>query len=165
MIDERKRMPLEELQQTQEYRALTGKQQAFVDTYVAGGLLNNHYDPIESVLMAYNCKTRESARTMSYAVVQNIRVIAVLNRHFNTAPVEEFLVLLDRAINNKHLSIAQLQALRLKCDILGFANRLPTENAPTGVIPKDVLEATEAARKAQRKPRTVKPKPSTFEHF
>jgi hypothetical protein len=165
MIDERKRMPLEELKQTPEYRRLTGKQQMFIETYVAGGLLTGHYDPIEAVLTAYVCKSRETARTMSYAVTQNIRVIAVLNRHFNTAPVEDFLVLLDRAINNKHLSIAQLQALRLKCDILGFANRLPTENAPTGVIPKDVLEATEAARKAQRKPRTPRKSPTLFESF
>lgn len=157
MIDERKRMPLDALQKTQEYSRLTGKQQMFIDTYVAGGLLDGHYDPIEAVLAAYHCKSREIARTMSYATTQNIRVVAVLNRHFNTAPIEDFLVMIDRAVRNKNLTMAQLGALKLKCSLLGIANRLPDDNTPAGVIPQDVLDADEAARKAKRKPRTPKP--------
>jgi hypothetical protein len=156
MADERVRMSLEEVQKTEEYAKLTGKQQMFIDTYVAGGLLNGHYDSIEAALTAYACKTREVARIMSYSVMQNIRIIAVLNRHFNKAPIAEFIALIDKAINNKHVSMAQVMALRLKCEVMGYANRLPTDKAPSGVIPKDVIEAEEAHRKATRKPREPK---------
>ena len=161
MIDESERLPLAEIEKTKEYQRLTPKQRLFVASYCEGGLVDGNYDPVAATRTAYACKSAEVARIMSYSIMQNIRIIAVLNLHFHTAPIEDFLVLVDRAIRNKNLTNAQLQALRLKCDIMGFANRLPTENAPTGVIPKEVLDATEAVRKAKRKPpeKPSKPEP------
>jgi len=149
-MTENLRMPLEELQNTPEYQKLTQKQRLFVATYCEGGRVSGTYDPVWATNTAYACKNLEVARIMSYALMANIRIIAVLNRHFNTAPIEEFLLQLDRAIRNKKLTVAQIQALRLKCEILGFANRLPDVNH-VGVIPPDVVEAERAARRAKRK--------------
>ena len=146
------RLTLEQIKTTQEYAVLTGKQQLFVETYCASGLNTGIYDPIFSTMQAYKCKSRENARVMSYSLMANIRIVAVLNRHFNREPIEEFLIQIDRAIRNKKLTIAQLSALKLKGDILGYPSRLPgTSGLPTGVIPPDVIEADKAARKIRRK--------------
>ena len=58
---------------------------------------------------------------------------------------------LDRAINNKNLSIAQLEALRIKCQVMGLAHRLPGKNVPVGGLLDEVRAAERAARKAKRK--------------
>jgi hypothetical protein len=156
--ESRNRMSVDELRETPEFQRLTQKQRLFVATYCGGGLLDGNYDSVLAAHTAYACKSAEVARIMSYSLMQNIRIVAALNRHFGTTPTEEFLVQLDRAIRNKHLSIANLQALRMKCEILGLANRLPTLGAPVGVIPDDVLEAERAEHKAKRKASTKAPK-------
>lgn len=157
-IDPQKRISVDDLKQTPEFQRLTQKQRLFIIAYCDGGLFNGNYDPIAATRTAYQCKSPEVARIMSYSLMQNIRIIAVLNIHFNTSPTEEMLVAVDRAIHNRRLTIAQIQALRLKCDLLGLATRsIPNT---TGVIPPGVLEETRAARKAKNKeakPRTPKP--------
>ena len=146
------------MQETPEYQKLTQKQRLFVATYCQGGILNGQYDPIEATRTAYQCKTPEIARVMSYSLMTNIRIVAALNRHFNTEPIEEFITLLDRAIRNKKLTTAQLRALELKADILGFRARLPgTRYIPLGTVPKDVQEASKQARKEKRKKYERKP--------
>ena len=150
-------MILTELMETEEYRALTQKQQLFVSTYCEGGLSTGVYDPVHATTVAYACKSPETARIMSYSVLANIRIIAVLNRHFKRDPIHEFVALLDRAIRNKNLSIAQVEVLRMKCQIMGFANKLPSRQ--TLVLPKDAEEKSKEARKAKRKKPTRKPKP------
>lgn len=151
-IDPKKRMPLDELQKRSEYHRLTEKQKLFVATYCAGGLETGNYDPVTATYFAYACKSREVARVMSYAIMENIRIVAVLNLHFNTEPIEDFLATIDKAISNKKLTNAQLQALRLKCDVLGFATRsIPGEHAPAGVIPHDVVLETRRVRKEKLK--------------
>jgi hypothetical protein len=145
-------MPLDELEKTSEYLRLTPKQRLFCATYCYGGVSDGVYDSVIATKTAYRCKSLEVARIMSYSLMQNIRVIAVLNRHFNAEPIEEFLVQVDRAIQNKKLTVAQLQALKLKGDILGYTTRLPgLANQPQGTLPPDVLEADRVARKAKRK--------------
>jgi hypothetical protein len=144
-------MPLAELEKLPEYQKLTPKQQLFIATYTEGGLVDGNYDAVAAVMTAYQCKSIEVARVMSYTMLANIRIIEVLNRHFGREPKEQFLLDLDRAIRNNRLTNAQLQALRLKCDILGYANHLPTENAATDRIPKDV-------QRAERPPKPKKPK-------
>ena len=159
MSDKSKRLTLDEIRNTQEYSILTGKQQMYVETYCASGIDTGTYDPVLAAQTAYACRSRENARVMSYALMANIRIIAVLNRHFNREPIEEFLVQVDRAIQNKKLSIAQLQALKLKGDVLGYTTRLPGTNGfPSGTLPPDVVEA---ARKPKRTktPRVEKPEP------
>jgi hypothetical protein len=154
------RLGREALEATQEYQQLTHKQQLFVMTYCMGGLTDGFYDQVSATLTAYNCKNIESARVMSYSIIANIKIVAALNRHFNREPIESFLIQVDRAIANKKLSQAQINALKLKADILGYPARLPgTVGNPRGVLPADVLEASEAARKAKRKPREAKPQP------
>ena len=154
------RLTMEQVKETQEYSILTGKQQLFVETYINSGVETGTYDPIAATLMAYVCKSRENARVMSYSLMQNIRIIAVLNRHFNKEPLEAFLDQINAAIRNKKLSVAQMQALKLKGDVLGYTTRLPgTNNIPLDTIPADVAAATKKARKSQRKPYAVKPEP------
>jgi len=162
MNDKSTRLTLAQIKDTQEYSVLTGKQQLFVETYVQSGLDTGVYDPIMATLTAYKCKSREVARIMSYSLIANIRIVAILNRHFNKEPLAEFVEQIDRAIRNKKLTVAQMQALKLKGDVLGYTTRLPsTNNFPLGTIPADVVAATEASRKAKRqKPvRALKPEP------
>ena len=149
-MEPKQRLSLEQVKETTEYKKLTPKQQLFVATYIAGGLADGNYDAVHATRTAYPCRSEEVARIMSYAIMANIRIIAVLNRHFGAEPIEEFLVLLDRAINNKRITIAQVNALKLKCDILGYANRLPGIKYATGVIPEDILEASRKERKAKK---------------
>ena len=161
-----KRLTLDEVKATQEYSVLTGKQQFFVETYCKSGLDTGTYDPILATLTAYKCKSREIARIMSYSLMANIRIVEVLNRHFNREPIEEFMVQLNRAIQNKKLSVAQLQALKLKADIQGFTARLPgMDRQATDRIPSDIEKATEAARKAKRKKPVREPKPEPANEF
>ena len=154
------RLTLEQVRTTQEYSVLTGKQQCFIDTYVKSGLDTGTYDPVISAFTAYTCKSMENARVMSYALMSNIRIVAVLNRHFNKEPLEEFIEQINRAIRNKKLTVAQMQALKLKGDVLGYTTRLPgTNNFPLDTIPPDIQAGTLAAKKAKRKPPTRPEKP------
>ena len=89
-MDKKKRLSLEEIQGLAEYQRLTQKQQLFVATYCAGGLLDGRYDAVSATHTAYQCKSREVARIMSYSLLQNMRIVEVLNRHFNAEPIEEF---------------------------------------------------------------------------
>lgn len=158
MIDDKsKRVPLSVLETTEDYQRLTAKQKLFVATYIQCGIDTGVYDSIAAAQTAYKCKTPEVARVMSYALMANIRIVAVLNLHFAREPIEDFLVTLNRAITNKRLSIAQFKALQLKANILGFTSRLPgaNENA-AAVIPQDVLDRAIEERKAHRKPRAAR---------
>ena len=125
MNDVSERMTLAELEQTREYQRLTPKQRLFVATYCESGRADGRYDPVAAVKTAYECLKPNSARVMSYWLLSNIRIIAVLNLHFKAKPIDEFLVTIDRAINNNRLTIAQIQALKLKCEVMGLANQLP----------------------------------------
>ncbi len=166
MSEVSKRLTLDQIKSTQEYAVLTGKQQLFCETYCASGIATGTYDPISATLTAYACASKENARVMSYSLMSNIRIIAVLNRHFNREPIEEFLIQIDRAIQNKKLSVAQLNALKLKGDILGYTTRLPgTNNFPLGTIPPDVQKNLDADRKAKRAKPVRAPKPEPTNEF
>lgn len=116
------RMPFVELYKTEEFQRLTKKQQAFIKAYCVD------YDAVRAVRAAYACKSDEVARIMSYPLLMNINIISVLNRHFGTDPIEDFLKTLDRAIRNKHLTIAQIAALKLYSDVKGWGSALPTRS-------------------------------------
>lgn len=155
MGDPSNRLRLADLEKTQEYQKLTPKQRLFVATYCEGGLTDGVYDAVAATRTAYNCKSLEVARIMSYSLLANIRIVAALNRHFNATPTEEFMVLLDRAINNKNLTMAQLAALKLKCDILQIGNRLPNKQS-IGILPDDIAENDKP-----KKSKKIKEKPAT----
>jgi hypothetical protein len=152
-MSESKRLSTQELAQTPEYQKLTAKQKLFVLTYVAGGIDCGEYDEVNATWTAYKCKTQENARIMSYAMMQNIRIVAAINRHFNASPTEEFMENLDRAIRNKNLTMAQLGALKLKCDLLGIKTKLPTEHAT--LTPQ--IEAVAEDEKVEKKKKKEKP--------
>jgi hypothetical protein len=156
MKDLSDRMPLEKLRQTDEFLRLTQKQQLFVATYCEAGMVDGRYDAISATRTAYQCKTPEIARVMSYALMANIRIIAVLNRHFGKSPIEEFIETLDRAVNNKKLTTAQLGALRLKCELLHLDTRIPQRTPVTKVLDAVIEENAERVKKAkkERKPKT-----------
>ena len=118
-------MPLEELEKTWEFQRLTSKQRLFVQTYCAAGMVDGKYDAVAAIQTAYPCKSIEVARVMSYSLMGNIKIVAVLNRHFGSDPVDSFLASLDRAVRNKDLTLAQLGALRLQCEVLGYKTKIP----------------------------------------
>lgn len=141
-----------------EYQRLTKKQQLFVDAYCnRNGSPDGKFDPVSATMVAYQCKNRNVARVMSYGLMQNVRIIEVLNRFFKRTPPQEFIISLDRAIRNKHLSNAQVQALRMKCAVLGFANRLPHSHTAPVNADKDAPEIKKPARKKKRAPKNTKP--------
>lgn len=157
------RLTLEQLKETLEYQQLTQKQRLFCATYIAGGLLDGNYDPVAATRTAYQARTPEIARIMSYSIMQNIRIVAVLNRHFGRTPTEAFMLILDRAIRNKKLTVAQLGALRLKCEMMGLPtilgrNHPPREDAEK--IAKDDRRQRKSKKPAVEKaPKPTKPTP------
>ena len=148
-----KRMPLDQLRLTQEYTRLTAKQKDFVETYVGMGAMDGNYDAVNAVRHAYKCKNDEVARIMSYALLANINIVAVLNRHFAADPIDQFIQTLDRAVHNKKLTIAQLQALKLYCEVMGFGTKIAARE--NGETPQPaVIENQEVTeKKAPKNPR------------
>lgn len=120
-----KRISLDELRTTPEYIRLTPKMKMFIDSYCSAGAIDGNFDAVAAINQAYRCKSYEVARIMSYSILANIKIVAVLNRYFGTEPVDSFLANLDRAVRNKRLTLAQLGALRLQCDVLGIGTKIP----------------------------------------
>lgn len=154
-MSESKRLTLLELEATTEYQKLTHKQQLFVATYCAGGLADGHYDAVQATVVAYKCATREIARIMSYSLMANIRIVAAVNRHFNAEPISRFLEELDRAVRNKKLTMAQLGALKLKCDLLGLKTLIPDDHNTIGSKIEAVEEGEKKKRKASRQEKAL----------
>lgn len=123
---ENKKMSMADLEITVEFQRLTEKQQLFIATYISAGLLG-HYDAEAAVLAAYKCKSRESARVMSYSMMQNPRVIDVLNLHFGKNATEAFFEDVNRAIRNRKLTVAQMEAMKLKSKMLGIGTALKVQ--------------------------------------
>lgn len=125
------KLSLDELQLTPEYGKLTPKQRLWVSTYIQSGMEHGEYDAILATRTAFAVKSMENARIMSYSVLENIRVIEVLNIHFKLDPIAAFSKIIDRAISNKKITMAQVQALRLKCELLQRQHKLPVMLGPT----------------------------------
>jgi len=114
MTEKSKRPPLSEIEKTSEFQRLTKKQKLFLATYLQGG------DAVEAVLAAYQCADWSTARRMSYTLLKNVKIAEVLNLHFCPEPLEKFIAVLNRAIRNKKLTLAQFKALEVKAQSLGF---------------------------------------------
>jgi len=155
-----------ELEKLPECQHLTKKQKLFVAEYCESGLVTGNYDPVAATQTAYECKTPEVARIMSYALMSSVKIIAVLNRHFGTEPIEQFMVTLDRAITNKKLTMAQILALRLKAEIQGFTSRLP-DRQPINAGFIEAQETTKKVRKVKNKAagRASKVTPEAYPEF
>jgi hypothetical protein len=153
-----KRISLEELRTTPEYIRLTPKMKMFVDSYCGAGAIDGNFDPVAAVNQAYRCKSYEVARIMSYSILANIKIVAVLNRYFGTEPVDSFLENLDRAVRNKKLTLAQLGALRLQCDVLGLGTKIPA-NLGGNSAPKQDPPAKDKRSKKPKKTTSTKASP------
>src|ERR1035437_5866649 len=151
-MTESKRMPLDDLRKTHEYTRLTPKQKMFVDSYCAGGSVDGKYDAVSATNSAYKCKSDEVARVMSYSLLANINIVAVLNRHFGTEPIDSFLATLDRAVRNSKLTLAQLGALQLQCAVMGFGTKIPPNIGRSN-------DLGAASRKEEKKPRKTQKAP------
>jgi hypothetical protein len=138
------KLSLEEVQQTPEYERLTPKQRLWVSTYIASGMQLGNYDAILATRTAFACKSNENARIMSYAIMENIHIIEVMNIHFRLDPIAAFSKIIDRAIANKKTTMAQVQALKLKCELLFRPNKLPVLTGPTD----SVVHLTQASENA-----------------
>jgi|SRR5690242_11004777 len=145
MGEPKKGLTLDEIRATPEFQRLTEKQQLFVATYIESG-----FDRVMAVLTAYNVKGGDRARAqrMSYPLTQNPRIIHVLHMYFGSSPTDEFLEEISRAISNKRLTHAQVEAMVLKSRVLGlsteFQKYFPSQR-------KQKEEATEKHEKKERK--------------
>jgi hypothetical protein len=161
MAEAAKRLTLDELRQTSEYLMLTQKQQLFVATYVGTGMAEGHYNVVSAIKTAYACKSEEVARVMSYTMMQNIRILAVLNLHFGVSPTVQFVKELDRAIRNKKITNAQVELLILKSKMLNVGTFIEKHHAVrrTHRTSKeiDALQEAEEAVKAEKKSKKTKP--------
>ena len=136
-MSERKKLTLDELRETMEFKRLTQKQQLFVAAYCDGGLLDGNYDPVAATRIAYLCKSPKIANVLSYQLLSNIKIIAAINRHLNLEPLEDLIAQIDRAVMNGKITHAQVEALRLKSAILGFVGRSSaTQTSALGITPK-----------------------------
>lgn len=120
----KERVPIEVLETTDQFKALTPKQQLFIQTYIA-----SDYDRIVATRTAFGCKTTNSARCYSYAVLKNPRIIAVLSIHFARDPRADWLKMLEEAARNKTITLAQLLAIKALGEAQGFTQAIPvTQN-------------------------------------
>jgi hypothetical protein len=119
------RMNAMDLAQTVEFRHLSPKMAKWILTYVQRFLEAGVLDPIAATKASYVCKTDESTRTLGCQLLANPKIILVLNRFFGTTPEQAFLKQVQNAIYNRKLTIAQIRALELQCQVLGLANGFP----------------------------------------
>ena len=108
------RLSITELTQQPAYLALTAQQRVLVEKFLETA------DKVQAVQAAYNCKSKESARVMSYSVFSNLRVVAALAAANGGCDLESFKQEVMCAARNKKLSIAQLGALKLYAQLSGF---------------------------------------------
>lgn len=122
------RIPIEKLEETEEFKSLTPKQKLFVQTYIA-----SNYDRVVSIQTAFGCKNEKSARCFSYAVLKHPKIIAVMNIHFGTDPREEWLRMLERAAMRKDISATQLLAIKILGEAKGFLSSIPVHQTGRSV--------------------------------
>jgi hypothetical protein len=116
------RMSLAELSQTVEFGHLSPKMAVWVRTYVQSFLDTGTFDPLVATQAAYECTTEASARTFGYQLLAHPKIILVLNRFFGTSQERASIRQVERAISNRRLSVAQIQALRLYSDLQGWSS-------------------------------------------
>ena len=129
----------------------------FIQTYCCGGAVDGNYDAVSATNAAYQCKSDEVARVMSYSLLANINIVAVLNRHFGTEPIDAFLESLDRAVRNKKLTLAQLGALQLQCEVMGFGTTIPAGLEHGRSFTRPAPEKDKKPRKTQKAPAAPTP--------
>lgn len=120
MSEKRPRLSIEQLREEDVFLDLTPRQKILIETYVT-----SNYDRVLAVQKAYNPKTAEIARTMSYEVFATVRVIACLACFFQDEPLKTFQDTVRRAYRQKKLTTAQVSALELLAKVSGWGVALP----------------------------------------
>jgi hypothetical protein len=113
------RMTIFDLSRTPEFSHLSVKMAKFVLAYVQT-VIDGAADPCAAVKYAYNTKNDESARTLGYGLLGNIKVILVLNRFFGVTPSEAFVKQVEHAMYEKDISVARVDVLKMYCDAYGL---------------------------------------------
>jgi hypothetical protein len=106
------RLTVEQLKQQRCFRILTPKQQMMVLTFIG-----SDGDRVLAVLSAYQVKSPEVARVLAYEFFENPKVIACLAAYFQDDPLEMFKEDVRRAMHNRRLTVAQVAAMRLYCEM------------------------------------------------
>jgi len=92
------RMELSELVTRAEFQILTPKQQTFVRSYIESGLSTGTYDALAATQAAYEV-TSKNAVSMSYEVLGNKKIKAVLNLHFGRTQFDSILTDLEGVLS------------------------------------------------------------------
>jgi len=98
MIEAAERMELSELEKRAEFQILTPKQQNFVGSYIESGRRTGTYDALAAVQSAYQVAVK-NAVIMSYELLGNRKITAVLNLHFGRTEFDSILTDLGRALS------------------------------------------------------------------
>jgi hypothetical protein len=134
-------LPLDELVLRPEWACLTEKQKRFTSLFIQSG------DALFAVNSTYNCKTEWNAKLLSYEILKNPKVEAVLELYKPTTR-EEFFARLQKKIEHDDLSVAQIEGIKLLCAERGWAepSNLPRINGY-----KTTAERKAAATKSELK--------------
>ena len=97
------RVRLADLIQRREFQCLTPKQQAFLSRYISSGLLTGCYDASAATAAVYRT-TPKNATIMSYEILGNRKIKAVIDLHFRRS---EFDSIMDDLARAARLSIAR----------------------------------------------------------
>ena len=109
------RVPLQKLRETPEWSFLSDKQSRFCARYLESGLAGN-YDAKSAMRSAYDSSSAKNLSCLTYEVLANPRVRAVLAIHFRQAPIDVFLADLEKTIR-KEKGTAKVEALKLYAEI------------------------------------------------
>ena len=122
-------MSLDELKRQRCFLDLTERQKLLVESFIVSG-----GDRTFAVQAAYHVANRESARALSYEMLSGTYVTDVLNTFWGRTPREILQQQVDRLCRKKKPTVAEVNALRLKCELAGFT----PENMPrvNGYQPK-----------------------------
>jgi len=112
------RLTLEQLKQESCFLDLTLKQQKAVEVFIT-----SNGDRTAAVLAAYNVKPA-NAKILAYQIFESRRVVACLTVYFQDDPLESLKKLVARAMTKKHLTTAQVYALKFYCDLHDWKSAL-----------------------------------------
>ena len=117
-ITKKEPLSIRDLRRSQVFLELTPKLRTMIENYLANG-----YDKTAAVKSAYDCKSIETARTMSFELFAKPSVQAVLAHYFQEDPREAFIREVDRAVRNPRVTDAQVEALRLQALANGWLSK------------------------------------------
>jgi hypothetical protein len=113
----KERLTLDQLRATECWADLTRKQKLVVLAFIA---LDG--DKTAAVQVAYNTRSEHNAQILSYQVFESPRVVAALTAYYQSDPLDSFKSDVRKAYQNRRLSVAQVTALKLFCELNGWGS-------------------------------------------